>query len=322
MKKVTINRINSSLDNVYDVLICSASFEDRSVCIPNKVKRKNFKKIIVLENSNGSDLIKNNAKKISELYKQKVVNLKIDYSDSLSLADRIVKEVNSISAKAKKISVLLDITTFTHETLMVCLKVMRINSKIRRVTCVYVTASEYCPGYQISNKWLSRGCKNVHPILGYPGMLLPSLRTHLIVIVGYEYNRAFEMISALEPNSISLVYGSPDDALTEKDKEANSIFNDLIKQMAFEFSNIESSTIPCGNPNQTSLELQKIYDCHDNDNIIVVPMNNKMSTLGVELSTRKNERVQICYAPAVVYNEANYSIPGKDCYIFELNLNE
>lgn len=320
MRKVKINRINASLNDEYEVLMCSASFEDRSVCIPNKLKKKKFQKVIILENTNGSDLIKNNSKSIGELYKRSAVTVCVDYCDSLSLADRIVKEINSVTTKGKKLNVLLDITTFTHETLMICLKVLRMNNKIKQVTCVYVNASEYCPGCSISNKWLSRGCENVHPILGYPGMLLPSLKTHLIVIVGYEYNRAFEMISALEPNSISLVYGSPDDALTEKDQEANSVFNDLIKQMAFEFSNIESVTIPCGDPDKTSLELQKIYDCHENDNIIVVPMNNKMSTLGVELSTRKNEKVQVCYAPAVVYNELNYSIPGKDCYIFELDL--
>lgn len=317
MKKVKINRINASLNDEYDVLVCSASFENRSICIPNKLKNKKFEKVIVLENTNGSELIKNNSKLISELYKRNSIIISVDYSDSLSLADRIVKEINSVSTKGKKINILLDITTFTHESLMICLKVMRMNNKIRHVTCVYVNASEYCSGCPISNKWLSRGCENVHPILGYPGMLLPSQKTHLIVIVGYEYNRAFEMISALEPNSLSLVYGSPDDALTEKDQEANSIFNNLIKEMAFEFSNVESITIPCGDPNKTSLELQKIYDSHENDNIIVVPMNNKMSTLGVELSTRNNERVQVCYAPAVVYNEANYSVAGKDCYIFD-----
>lgn len=46
-------------------------------------------------------------------------------------------------------------------------------------------------------------------------------------------------------------------------------------------------------------------------------MNNKMSTVGVALAAMQNENVQICYAPAVIYNESNYSLPGKDCYIFD-----
>ena len=47
-------------------------------------------------------------------------------------------------------------------------------------------------------------------------------------------------------------------------------------------------------------------------------MNNKMSTVGVFLSKIKNDDVQVCYAPAVIYNEENYSEPGNDCYIFDL----
>lgn len=232
----------------------------------------------------------------------------------LSVAEKINKELNSV--QGRKINVLIDITTFTHETLLICLKVLSINSKVDKVTCVYVNAAAYCPDEPIQNKWLSQGCEEVHSVLGYPGALLPSLKTHLVVVVGYEYNRAFDMIADLEPNSISLVYGSSDDAITEKDREANSKYMNLVKEIAFEFSNIESKSISCNHPDKIVSELQKIYDSHLEDNIIVVPMNNKMSTVGVALSTFNNERVQVCYAPAVVYNESNYSTPGQDCYIF------
>ena len=190
-----------------------------------------------------------------------------------------------------------------------------IQPKVSSITCVYVNASEYCPGQTLSSKWLSKGCGDIRPVLGYPGMLLPSQKTHLIVIVGYEYNRAFDLISALEPNSITLVYGTPEEAITEKDHEANRFFNDLVEQMTFEFSNVKSITIPCNNPPQTAKALQNLYDEHELDNIVVVSMNNKMSTVGVALSAFKNERVQVCYAPAVIYNETNYSIPGSDCFV-------
>ena len=46
-------------------------------------------------------------------------------------------------------------------------------------------------------------------------------------------------------------------------------------------------------------------------------MNNKLSTVGVVKSLLNNQAVQACYAPAVVYNEENYSQPGTDCYIYE-----
>lgn len=309
-----IRNLNTALGDDFDIFICSASFEQRCVSIPSKIKRKNFNKVIIIENSKGTELIKENSQRLNQMFAKNSVSLKIDFTDPLSIADKIAKEISSVPGR--KIKVLIDVTTFTHEVLMICLKVLKIYNKVKSTTCVYVNAAEYCPGQPIENKWLSQGCEEVRSVLGYPGVLLPSQKTHLIVIVGYEYNRAFELISAMEPNSISLVYGSPADAITEKDHEANEIFNELVKQMAFEFSNVESIKIPCNDPEKTADDLQTLYDAHENDNIIVVPMNNKMSTVGVVLSAFKNERIQICYAPAVIYNETNYSIAGTDCFVF------
>jgi len=313
MKRINIRYLNSTLDDDYDVFICSASFEQRCLCIPSKIKKKKFQKAIIIENIKGPTLISENAKQLIELFSAKTVSVQIDINDSLLIADRITKEISGLSGR--KIKVLIDVTTFTHEVLMVCLKVLHINSRVKSITCVYVNASEYCPGQSLENKWLSKGCEAIRPILGYPGMLLPSQKTHLIVIVGYEYNRAVDLITSLEPNSISLVYGAPSDSITEKDREANEKFNELVKQMTFEFSNVESITIPCNDPHKTAKALLELYEAHEMDNIIVVPMNNKMSTVGVALSTFSNERVQVCYAPAVIYNETNYSVPGRECFI-------
>lgn len=316
MKKINIRYLNNTLESYYDVFICSASFEQRCLSIPQKIKNKSIKKALIMENMQGSPLVKNNAQTLNNLFGSKAVPLNVDFSEALTIADKIVKELNSL--QGRKLKVLIDVTAFTHEILMICLKVLLISNKVESITGVYVNASAYCPDQTMETKWLSKGCQEIRSVLGYPGMLLPSQKTHLIVVVGYEYERAFDMISALEPNSISLVYGSPDNSITEKDKEANQVFNDLVRKMTFEYSNVESIKIPCNDPYKTAESLQALYDLHETDNIIVVPMNNKMSTVGVVLSTLNNERVQICYAPAVVYNESNYSSPGVDSYIFSI----
>lgn len=316
LDRMNIRNLNSFLKDDFDIFICSASFEQRCVSIPAKVKRKNFKKTIIVENMIGSELLKDNAQQIHTLFSKKATPVKVNLNSSLEIADRITKEINAVSGR--KLKVLIDVTTFTHDVLMICLKILRINNRVKSITCVYVNAAEYCPGHSLATKWLSQGCEEIRPVLGYPGMLLPSQKTHLIIVVGYEYNRAFDLISALEPNSISLVYGSPNEAITEKDHEANQVFNDLVKQMAFEFSDVESIKIPCNNPPKTAEALQELYDAHEMDNIIVVPMNNKMSTVGVSLSAFNNEKIQVCYAPAVIYNESNYSLPGTECFVFSL----
>lgn len=315
MEKIRLHNLNSKLVEEYKVFICSASFENRCLEVPQKLKRRKFEKVIVLENSEGSNALKENGDRIMDIYKGRASLVSVQFSDSLAVADYLAKELKSIKNRA---TVLIDITTFTHENLLIFLKILHQDKKIKHVKCVYLNAMEYCPNVALDKKWLSRGCGEIHSVLGFSGMILPSRKLHLIVIVGYEYNRAFEMISAIEPNSITLIYGASNSSMTEKDREANQFFNSLVQEMTFEFSNVESIQIPCNDAMEVSQRLQTLYSEHSDDNVMVVPMNNKVSTLGVYLSISNNDDVQVCYAPAIVYNESNYSTPGKDCYLFDV----
>lgn len=317
VEKTTIRKINSTLEVEYNVFICFASFENRCLVIPNKVKRKKFDKVIILVNKDGSELINDNCNQLKEMYSPKMVCLSVNLKDSFDVANQITKEINSL--KVSNINVLLDISTFTHETLMITLRILKSSKKINSFTCVYVNASEYCPGVPLEKKWLSKGAESVRPIMGFPGMIIPSKKTHLIIIVGYEYSRAFSAISDIEPSSISLIYGSSGSSTTDKDKDANSVFMKLVENMAFEYSNIQNYQVPCSDPEEVAGFLECIYNRNADKNIIVVPMNNKISTLGVFLSTQNNENVQVCYAPAILYNENNYSSIGNDCYIYRVD---
>lgn len=317
MEKVKIKNLNSALDEEYDIFICSASFEERCLSVPKKICRKKIRKIILLENKNGSDLLKSNANVIKTLFPKNRKDIEVDFEDIHSIVKCFSKEL-SIEKKRSKNNVLIDITTFTHEELLVCMKMLWESKKVKSIICVYNNAAEYCVGEELNQKWLSQGAKSVHPVLGFPGMIFPSKKTHLVVIVGYEYSRAFSAISEIEPSSISLVYGSSKSSLTEKDKEANSLFKTMVSEMAFEYNNIEEYEIPCNDPDAISSGLIEIYKKHKDMNILVVPMNSKMSTLGVIKSLEEYEEPQVCYAQALLYNEANYSCPGNDCYIYRI----
>lgn len=317
MEKVKIRNINSTLEEMYDIFICSASFEERCLTIPRKIHRKKFGKIILFENKNGSSILKTNARALREIFPSNRIDISVDFSEIATIVNEFTKEL-SIERKRSKNSVLIDITTFTHEELLICMKILLSSGKIKSVTCVYNNAAEYCTGVEIDKKWLSQGAKLVHPVLGYSGMIFPDKKAHLVLIAGYEYSRAFSAIADIEPTSISLVYGSSSSSLTDKDKEANSFYKNMVSEMAFEYSNIEEYEVSCDNPDAVAEELKKIYKKHLEMNILVVPMNNKMSTLGVIKSLEEEEYPQVCYAPALLYNELNYSSPGNDCYIYRM----
>jgi len=222
---------------------------------------------------------------------------------------------------AKRIeTILLDITTFTHEALLILLKLLTVYCPSTKITCIYVGAKEYSVGDDISKKWLSKGIDEIRSVLGYPGVFLPSQKNHLFVIVGYEYERAVSMINMIEPNVLSLGYGKSENATVEKDREANSKYLELVKEMSAFYQEINTFEVSCNDPYKVSENLEGQIKKISDKNIIIVPMNNKISTIGVGLLALRNEKIQICYGPAMTYNMLNYSMPGSKCYLFEIDL--
>lgn len=315
IEKVKLSKIKSALVDDYDIFICSSSFEDRSFKIAQKLKTKNFEEVIVVENKNGGEILKSNTKKITQNFSKTSFTLSIYFQDTLAFADALN---NAIRKFKKKIKILIDITTFNHEILMVCLKLFHLRRDIiKNVVCLYLNAKEYCPNSDFNNKWLSYGCGALHPILGFSGLLMPSQKNRLILIVGYEHERALSVISTLEPSELTLIYGAPNRSTTEKDKDANKKFSALVESTLFEYPNIEQYEISCDDPDEAASSLLSLYGKYKNENIIIIPMNNKLSTVGIVNSLLENDMVQACYAPAIIYNESNYSCSGDDCYIYK-----
>src|SRR5699024_3770044 len=141
--------------------------------------------------------------------------------------------IKSLAKSCKLKKVFIDITTFTHETLLILLAIFREKFSYTNVVCGYVNAKEYsydCEDQK--DKWLSRGIGEIRSVLGYSGVLKPSKKNLLMVIVGYEYERAVRIIEAVEPDFLSLGYGLPSDSTTEKNRGANEHYTQLVKQMA------------------------------------------------------------------------------------------
>ena len=138
------------------------------------------------------------------------------------------------------------------------------------------------------------------------------------MIVGYEHERAAEIIEALEPNSIALGYGVSGSATTEKNKDANERYMLLVRQIATSFTNTNCFEIPCNNPylacDGIMSEIKKVRD----HNVLIAPMNNKLTTIGAAWAALEDIDIQVCYARALCYNYNNYSNPSEYCYIFDL----
>ena len=321
MIKGSLSKLKAVVQDNYHIFICSSSFEDRCLSLPKRINKYCFEKVVVIENKNGSDRIKKKTEELKSMFHDADI-WSIDFGNPIVLLDRITNEI-AIGLGRKRLRVLVDVSTFSHEILIMVLDSLYKKKNIEKIDCIYLNAEDYCPNVNVKQKWLSKGSQEIHTVFGFPGNLSPSKKDRIIMIVGYEYERAIEIIRSYEPNYITLVYGEPSDSTTIKNKEANQFYTELIREMMFDFpeTSIETKSISCNDPDTASVQLGEIISTHPDDNCIIVPMNNKLSTIGVLKAAMNNENIQICYAPALIYNEANYSIPGKNCYLYSFKEN-
>jgi hypothetical protein len=318
MKTSSLNELPLNIPGKYNVFICSASFEKRCLSVCLSIKNIKFQKSFIIFNKEYEIYSKDNMSRQKKILGRYCSLVQSSLRNPLLAADKIKENIIEYIQTNKIKRILLDITTFNHESLLILLKLLKVYCPNCEITCLYTNAKDYCLGDNVDEKWLSKGIEEIRSVLGYPGNLIPSKKTHLIVIVGYEYERAVSMINMLEPNFLSLGYGKSENATVEKDREANSHYLKLVMEMSPSYPNINKFKISCNDPYETYKNLKKQIQRIKNENILIAPMNNKISTIGVGLLALQYEKIQICYGPAITYNLLNYSTPGDLCYIFDI----
>ncbi|HVT16837.1 MAG TPA: hypothetical protein VHQ90_11765 [Thermoanaerobaculia bacterium] len=209
--------------------------------------------------------------------------------------------------------IVVDISTFTHESLLMLLRVLYITRQCVNVTLLYSKATEYSIGDRPENKWLSKGVGEIRSVLGFPGRVYPSRALHLIVLVGLEYQRTIDIVGRYEPTEISLGYGRTGDLPSTDDIGHHGFWKvHAIYEGAREFT--FSPLDPIAARRKISDQVKRT----DGYNVIVAPMNTKLSTIAAGLVACENDNVQLCYAKALVYNYHNYSRPGEEVFVVEL----
>jgi hypothetical protein len=78
----------------------------------------------------------------------------------------------------------------------------------------------------------------------------------------------------------------------------------------FEFS--------CVDPDLTRRQLLKHIEQFPGENVVICPLNTKLSTVGAVLAALDNPEIQICYSQPLEYNSAGYSSPGPDITLIEM----
>ena len=212
---------------------------------------------------------------------------------------------------------LIDITAFTHEILLILFRVCNVEfNESSVVDFLYAPASEYSIGDEPGDKWLSKGISEVRSVMGYPGGFAPSRGTHLIVLAGIEDYRALSLIQELEPSLVSIGYGDRSEVGTGPHQVTNET---KVRRISSLVGSVEYFVFSCYDALRAEQTIREVVRRHREYNTIVAPMNTKVSTLGAGRVALRDESIQLCYAQADIYNYRHYSSPGDGYYHYRFN---
>lgn len=314
--QVTLSELPSALSHNVDVFICSASYEERCKSIPDALAtHPRIGKRLVCFNQKSSATVASNSKYLLDVLGSRAQKVPLDKKSPLATADSLQRALSHAGGDDHDLSYLVDITTFTHEALLILLRLLQARVKRQTVVLAYAPAEEYSVGLPPEEKWLSKGITDIRSVLGYPGDSKPSRKSHLIVLVGFESDRAERLLDEYQPHVISLGFGQDGTATASQHQPLNrlafgQLANKVSKYSEFEFSCVDTEAAE----DAIATQAARFPNC----NVIIAPMNTKLSTVGVAGAAFRNDEIQLCYASASQYNIEGYSRPGNTCILTAL----
>ncbi len=323
MKNETIKVPLTSLNDILKpntALITCASFEERSLMVAQHIDAKMITHAFVFSTDSTPKIVEAK-EKIENIFSDKSTVYLIQKNNPFQHLERAYDMAQKIADSGIK-KILFDITTFTHEMLLILLSVIwRKKDLYDKIDFVYTGAKEYCPNVFDGGKWLSKGCKEVRSILGYPGLLVPKKPTCLIILVGFEHERASGLIDMVDPDQLFIGCGITQSAhvISENHIGPMKEFEAMYKSLLSSRANVSTFEFSAKDMDSTLNSIKKIIEGTKEYNHIIVPMNTKISTLAIGIAALNDPSIQLCYAEPETYNFDNYSLTGDSVLYYSWN---
>ena len=319
--RIRVSDISSQFEST-SLFVCVASFEDRCRIIAENLNPE-IESVFIFGNIDYAEYISANSQAIKARFQRDVRMISIRTDDPLTVADKLRDELVPAIKKSDGLC-LIDVTTFTHEQLLILMRLLMDNCGGANIKFIYNHASSYSSNTEANNFWLSKGVSRIRAVLGYPGEMLPSKRSHLIVLAGYEYERAQKLITRLEPSLISLGLGRKEEHdLNRTEYERNKLLNDqlelFVEGLSASITSVIRFEFSTSNPLTAKDEILEQCNRYSAYNVCVAPMNTKLSTIGAGLAGASAHRIQLTYAQPITYNVQGYSLPSDVCTVFDFS---
>ena len=171
---IKITDLPETLPGDVDYFITSASYENRCLLVANEVNNLHPKNVIVCCNMNHHWYNGKNLEYLKILFGDSFSLLELNSKLPSQNNDTLLVKIISI-AESNPEHIVIDITTFTHETLLILFRLLYTLLPVRtKVSFIYLEASDYSWNIDnIEEKWLSKGIGEIRSIIGYPGIFNP-----------------------------------------------------------------------------------------------------------------------------------------------------
>jgi len=319
IRQIPLSDFGKPFPDDVSLFIGMVSFEDRCLSILENLQLESVQ-VLLLRNIGCGSIADKNLNRMIEMSRGKNTVVDLDINTPTSTADAFAKFLAPLLPSITG-SVLVDTTTFTHEQLLILLRIFELLKRRCKIFMGYTGAERYSTNTDKENVWLTRGVGQIRSVLGYPGRFSPSKKLHLVVIVGFEHERVAAVIEQFEPARLTIIYGDPKKSVSSEHFETNKHFFEkvwsFVERTQSTQTAVETCYISCVDPFEAKETILKLATDNNDFNVVVCPMNTKLSTVGAGLASMQNESIQIAYAPAIEYNEEGYSSPANTARVFQ-----
>lgn len=261
-----------------EIYISFTSWEDRFFkAYEQDIKENEFNKIILLNYKNGHhNEVKN--KKIGKTNISKTINLNINNNKENW---KIIKETIE---NIKENSVLINISTMPRNIVFFLLHFL--NAHGVDIKTIYYNAEKHGP-------YLTENPKLPELALQHSGIFETKKKTILVVLLGYDEKRLYQLYNHFEPEKIIILFEK--NHQTQIDKELDFDFN-IIKNEKYPIDSFIENNI-------LDLLEDKVTPLQKTHNIILCSLGPKLSSIEVFKYSNKYPNIALCYVSSEIYSE-------------------
>jgi hypothetical protein len=298
----TIKPIDKSSD---DIFLSCASFEKRCRSVVEKLDRNycaTTSFVFKYEGENKTNRRDINFKRLmsaAEKHSKSAIPVVCDHQDPLDGVFKFKELCERLQINMSGKSITIDISTFTKQYLLVFLKFIE-KQNPRTMRLFYAEPAEYAVKWR---KPLSYGLIDIVSVPSYGGHTYIEKENLLVLLLGYEGDRAYTIWEKLSPHKTIILIGKP----SYKDSWEGRV-EEFNKKLLSKLPKDAVIYIPSLNPFGVRDGLEKIFADHQKEyNIALSPLGPKPQVVGCYLALKNNDYVQVLYAIPKYYEEKYFS---------------